>query len=99
MRTFVAECRARGVVPVFETGIYSSANTGYEAARAAVNSAVIAYGAANNIPVIDVGGLITAGNAATYLADGVHPNDAGQLLMMPEYKRVIYQESARAVVA
>jgi hypothetical protein len=95
MHTFWAECKAKGVTPILETGIYSSANPGYETTRLAVNAAVRAFAAQNGIAVVELADIVTADNAAALLADGVHPNDACQLLMVPRYKAAIYAEIQR----
>lgn len=88
-QAFIAECRALGIKPVLITGFYESSNTAYNTPMQTVNSATRSMAAAHGVPVIDLEPIITAANSATYLADGIHPNNAGNALLEPAYTTVL----------
>jgi hypothetical protein len=87
--TFLETCKKYGIVPILETGIYESDTTANNAYMVTVNAFVRSLAASMGIQYIEQEDVFNAGNAATYLGDGIHPNDAGQALMVPRFVTAI----------
>lgn len=84
-RAFVDRCKSLGIIPVLLTSLYETADPSRNAYTAATDAALKDLAALLDIPILDLRPAFNAGNAASYLGDGLHPNQAGQTYLVTNY--------------
>lgn len=80
--TFIETCFANKITPILQTGFYESVTPANNANMVTVNAWTRQAASKYGLMLIDLEPLITASNASALLSDGIHPNDAGQLLLV-----------------
>ena len=81
------------VTPILSTGMYETDTLSRNPSMLEVNAAVRAVCAARSVTLLELEDLW--GVSSPPLADAIHPNDAGQALMVPRYTSAILAAIAR----
>lgn len=91
---FVQTCLAADSMPILACGIAETSTPANNANNDATTTALIAYCADRGIPILRFDQVITPANAASMLADGVHPNATGDTAMTNHASAVIQPYAA-----